>query len=237
MVAKTFSPKWKGMTHHDVSVQWWKSYFLYSLPEMVTSNTKRQQQIKQVFHALRKHETVGIHVSCDMYDDVPINSYPLPEDYVLEGHIVKCSNYPNSNEVSDFDPFNSNFDGTMSQVTDINTDIDGEDENNIFAFVSDNIQSTIERTKTEKTFFSQLKPNFTEAVNWITCQEEVDDFAKIMDEFISNLKQKYCSDEKRTTDDHHTYVSSNLPLETSKKHHGCDGWKTKSRRTNASVLI
>ena len=131
-VAQTFSPKWKGMTHHDISVRWWKSYFLYSLPETVTTDRNKQQQIKQVFHALRKHESVGIHITREMYSNIDIQSHPLPDTYKEEGHVVKCKNYPDSNEVSDFDPFHSNLDGTMSQVTDVNTQMESDDEDNIF---------------------------------------------------------------------------------------------------------
>ena len=223
-VAQTFSPKWKGMTHHDISVRWWKSYFLYSLPETVTTDRNKQQQIKQVFHALRKHESVGIHITREMYSNIDIQPHPLPDTYKQEGHVVKCKNYPDSNEVSDFDPFHSNLDGTMSQVTDVNTQMESDDEDNIFAFVSDNINSTIQNTKKENSFFSQLKPNFTEAVNWIRSQDEVDAFATVIDKFVSDLKEKYQT-EGNDTNREHTYVSSNLPIETCKKHHGCDGWK------------
>ena len=113
-VARIFHPKWKGMTHYDVSVRWWKSYFLYSLPETVTTDHIRQQQIKQVLYVLRKHKSVGIHITEDMYTDTYIQSYPIPGKYVREGHVIKCTNYPDSNKVADFDPFHSNLDGTMS---------------------------------------------------------------------------------------------------------------------------
>ena len=142
-VAQTFSPYWKGMTHHDVSVRWWKSYFLYSLPETVTTDCNKQQQIKQIFHALRKHESIGIHITREMYIYIDIQQHPLPDTYKQEGHVVKCKTYPDSNEVLDFDPFHSNLNGTISQVTDVNTQMESDDEDNIFAFVSDNINTTL----------------------------------------------------------------------------------------------
>ena len=61
VVAQTFIPKWKGMTHHDVLV--WTCYFLYSLPGIVTSDFTKQQKFKQVFHTLRRYELIDIHVS------------------------------------------------------------------------------------------------------------------------------------------------------------------------------
>ena len=42
-----------------------------------------------------------------------------------------------------------------------------------------------------KSFYAQLKLNFTEAVNWINTQNEVEEFAKIMDNFVSSIKEKY----------------------------------------------
>ena len=31
VVTETFKPLWKEITHNDVSVQWWKKYYLFSL--------------------------------------------------------------------------------------------------------------------------------------------------------------------------------------------------------------
>ncbi len=120
----------------------------------------------------------------------------------------------------------------MSQVTDINTILedDYENDNSIFAFVTDNIYIKVsEGNKTSKSFYSQLKPNFTETVNWITTQEEVDQFAKLMDNFLSGFKKKY-KEEKTKTCKTHNYVSSNLPIKTARKHHGCNGWKQLKKR-------
>ena len=69
----------------------------------------------------------------------------------------------------------------MSQVTDVNILMESDEDKNIFAFVSNNINTTIQHTKKENFFFSQLKPNFTEAVNWIRSQDKVDSFATLID--------------------------------------------------------
>ena len=85
-----------------------------------------------------------------MYQTQTIHEGPLPDEYIEEPHVVQCMNYPSSNRVPDFDPFNSNFDGTMSQLTDINTQIsedEDEEEDDVFAFINDNIKTTIENDK------------------------------------------------------------------------------------------
>ena len=193
VVAKSFQPHWKYITHNDVSVHWWKAYYLFSLPETIIPNRVKQLQIKQVFRTLRNNETVGIHVRRSAYTNQQIHDGPIPEEFQLIHHAVKCTNYPDSNKVPDFDPFNSNFDGTMSQVTDINTqlsDADNENEDEIFAFVSENVQQSIRNDKKNKSFYSQLKPNFSEAVNWINTQEEADKLAKCLDDFVSYVKNR-----------------------------------------------
>ena len=66
-------------------------------------------------------------------------------------------NYPNANRVPNFNPFNSNFDGTTSQLTDINTQIsedEGKEEDGVFAFVADNIKSTIENDDKNISYYS-----------------------------------------------------------------------------------
>ena len=118
----------------------------------------------------------------------------------------------------------------MSQVTEINTQLSDEDDpndGNVFAIVTENIQQSIKNDAKTKSFFAQLKPNFTEAVNWINNQEEVEEFAKLMDNFVSSIKQKYNQNNENGAT--HTYVSSNLPIEKSRKHHGCEGWKQNKR--------
>ena len=52
---------------------------------------------------------------------------------------IQCRNYPNSDEKEDFDPFHSNLDATLSQITDINTHFPSDDEDDIFDFVLDNV--------------------------------------------------------------------------------------------------
>lgn len=81
------------------------------------------------------------------YINQNIHDGHIPEEYNLLHHVIQCTNYPDSNKVSDFDPFNSNLDETMSQVTDINTQLldnqndenNENDDGNVFAFVAKNI--------------------------------------------------------------------------------------------------
>ena len=93
---------------------------------------------------------------------------------------MKCTNYPDSKEVNDFDPFSSNVDGTLSEVTRIGTQMStGKDNDDIvLQFVKGNSNADLDNSK-EKPYYSQQKPNFTKTVNWISTQDEVDELKKI----------------------------------------------------------
>ena len=72
-----------------------------------------------------------------------------------------------------------------------------------------------------------MKPNFFEAINWITTQDRVEEFAKLMDSVVSSIKQKYNQTNERSLSQ--KYISSDLKLERSGKHHGYDEWKQKRK--------
>ena len=127
-----------------------KSYYLYSLPEnfLPDQDCQKKQTNKQVFHLLRKHEVVGIHVKKEWYNNTTTTKSPLPPEYLETEHVVKCTNYPNSNEVDDFDPFLSTLDSTLSQVTKIGTEMDEHNDNAILQFLSNNVTATISQNNT-----------------------------------------------------------------------------------------
>ena len=74
VVAETFKPLWKEITHNNVSVQLWKKYYLFSHLDKVIPNTVKQRRIKQVFQALCKHEIVGIHIKESYFQHIPIDT-------------------------------------------------------------------------------------------------------------------------------------------------------------------
>ena len=152
----------------------------------------------------------------------------MPPEYVELEHVVKCFNYPNSNKVDDFDPFLSTLDSTLSQVTEIGTQMEEENDDAVLEFVSQNVTATVTQQNTDNSFYSQLKPNFSEAVNWITSQEDVEKLKSLFDRFVSEMKKVHTDKHQATSSQQ--YVSSNMPIETSKKHHGCSGFTQRKRR-------
>ena len=150
VVSETFKPHWKQVVYHDISVRWWTKYYLFCLPEKIIPDYNKQRKIRKVFQTLRRHELVGIHVRSSDFSHIPIQNDPVPHEYNKFPHIVKCGNYPDSDEMEDFDPFHSNLDSTMSQITDINTQITSDDDEDIFDFVSDNVSTSSDTKKIQK---------------------------------------------------------------------------------------
>ena len=165
-----------------------------------------------MFQSLRKHEVVGIHIKKEWYGHILLTESPLLSDYLDKGHFIQCANYPDSSEVHDFDPFLSTLDSTLSQVTEIGTELEEENDNAVLQFVSDNVTATITQNNYENSFFSQLKPNFSEAIIWITSQDDVERLKRLFDNFISEMKNLHSV--KHPVSNNQEYVSSNMPIET-----------------------
>ena len=131
-------------------------------------------------------------------------------------------NYSDSDKVMDFDPYNSNLDGSTSQITEIGTQLSDEDDDAVTDFINANVNETVNSNGTKKSYYSQLQPNFVEAVNWVTNQQDADELKCLLDKFISDVKSKYQNEHPVNQDQ--IYVSSNMPIETARQHHGCTGW-------------
>ena len=144
-----------------------------------------------MFRSIRRHEVVCIHIHTKWYADIPIHSLPLPEEYQQPDHVVRCMNYPNSDKVNNFDPYNSNLDGTTFQITEIGTQLSDEDANAVSEFINANVNETINSPDTKKSYYSQLQPNFVETINWVTNQQDVHELKGMFDKFISYVKSRY----------------------------------------------
>ena len=83
-----------------------------------------------------------------------------------------------------------------------------------------------------------MKPNFTHAVNWQSTEQVVDKFATIMDSFVSEIKKRDLGKHKKSLS-HTNYVSSNLPIQKSKKNIMVvmDGNSHIERNGNSSMCI
>ena len=91
-----------------------------------------------------------------------------------------------------------------------------------------NVNETINSPDPTKSYYSQLQPNFVEDVNWVTNQQDVDELKCLFDKFISDVKSRY--QQVHPVNQDQIYISSNMPVETSKKHHGCTGWSESRKR-------
>ena len=88
---------------------------------------------------------------------------------------------------------------------------------------------------TTTNYYSHLKPNFNEAINWICNQEEADKLSNILDEFVSSMKEKYVSGSAIIKNQ--TYILSNIPIKTANKHQGCCSWKWNSPQKKEKEIM
>jgi len=230
-VANTFiSDKWNGISHNDVSVVWWKSYYLYSLPEKVDINKNKQEKIKQIFHMLREKEKMGITIPVEVFDNLETEIVPieqLPELFKEPPpHVVMCYNYPNSDKMHDFDPFALILDGSMTQLTENEVQLTLPDEEDLFMYVNQNLEESSNENHKSGSFYSQMLPSFREASNWVMAEEDVSTFNEMISKFVGKMKTKHRGDNSSSNDSNHVYISSNVPCEKAKSHHGCDGWRS-----------
>ena len=72
-----------------------------------------------------------------------------------------------------------------------------------------------------------MLPSSREAANMVRSNEAIQKFHVMMASFIGDLKEEYNIQDQNPN---HTYISSNVPCETTTKHHGCNGYKKRKKR-------
>ena len=73
-----------------------------------------------------------------------------------------------------------------------------------------------------------LIPTFVEAINCVTNQQDVDELKDMFDKFISDVKSRY--QQVHPVNQDQVYISSNMPVETAKQHHGYNRWSESRKR-------
>jgi len=96
----------------------------------------------------------------------------------------------------------------------------------VFQFVDDQLGNLImEGNNMKKSFYNRMMPSFKEAANWVTDDTDVTCFNAVIAEFIRKKYKNYESDNRLK--EIRVYISSNIPCETTKQHHGCNGFGRK----------
>ena len=120
----------------------------------------------------------------------------------------------------------SNIDPTMSQITEINETLTRSEEEEVFQFVDDQLETIIvEENNMKKSYYNRLMPSFKEAANWVSDDTDISCFNALIAEFIGKMKAKH--EPEKQLKENHVYISSNIPCETAHRHHGCNGFTKK----------
>ena len=95
-VASTMSPHWEYPTHRDVSVLWWKSYLKNVKREYTEDET--HTTIERIFRKVQEEEIVGLNVNKSWFENSQIHLGTIPDEFKSDLNIIKCLNYPNSDD-------------------------------------------------------------------------------------------------------------------------------------------
>ena len=172
-----------------------------------------------MFRRLQHNEIVGLNVKQSWFEQASIHVGPLPEEFQSDPNVVKCLNYPNSNDPR-CDDYHSNSMDMFGfvQICSQPRDDSDYDDNESIVFPS---LITNEESKRRKTAYAQCIAHFKETMDWIGSvgtQQEIDKVRIFLNEITGEMKRK-----STNTVDTSNYISSNSPCETMRTHHGANG--------------
>ena len=159
--------------------------------------------------------------------DLPIHEGNIPDEFAENEHIVKCLNYPNSDDPSCSDFVHNNMDifgfVQICSQTQEESDMDEIDGTINFPDLNSDIN-----TQNLKSAYAKCIPHFKEAMDWIGSVGNTEDISKVckfLNEITGEMKSRI-----NVTNDSSKYVSSNIPCETMKNHHGANGRNSIKRK-------
>ena len=192
-VSNIFPKSWSGISHHDISVFWWKIYYQFSLPDKIIDDVENQQCIKDILYTLLQKEDIGIKIlqALNSILSIPIhNEINLPKELIVKGlFIVKCYNYLDSDADFEFDPTTNilEVDPGLSLTTKTIDFLTPPVENDIFSFVHNNLNDI--SISHNKNYYDEMLPSFREAANMVNSDEDVQNFHKMIASFVGELKK------------------------------------------------
>jgi len=69
--------------------------------------------------------------------------------------------------MSDFDPFGSMLDPSITQITEGEDTLTDPNEVDLFMYIHQNMENTISANVNKTSFYSQMLPSFREVSNWL----------------------------------------------------------------------
>ena len=81
-------------------------------------------------------------------------------DYFMDvpQHVISCYNYPDSNGMSDFNPYGSMIDPSITQITEGEDTLTDRNEDDLFMYIHQNMDNTISAKVKMTSFYSQMFP-------------------------------------------------------------------------------
>ena len=213
-------PGWKGCTHNDFSVVWWKQY------EFLTKENHKEesQDLSKALSILRCKEVCGIRLNPQDFEKCAIYSGDLPNEFKYDSMNPVCANFKSLK----FDPEEDMEQPVgLTQISNITFDDNSEDfwfdEESIDRQLTDNPPDKIEP-------YSFLISAFRDMCNNLEGNCTFNDLVLIrsfLNEQTLRIKQKFYEGKKglHLNEDLNkgpcgTLISSNVPNSKRKRTHG-----------------
>ena len=177
-------------SHRDVSVLWWKAYLKSAIQTTVVEQD-HSNTITRMFKKLQEEEkeAVGINVDASWFQKIPIHQENISEEYKSDSNVVKCLNYPNSNDPKCSAFYSNNMDmfGFVQICSQQQDDTNNKEEDSI----SFPPLESHEESCRKKFAYSQCVAHFKETMDWIGSvgsQEDVDKVRLFLNEMTGTMK-------------------------------------------------
>ena len=205
------SKKWKGPSHHDYSVIWWKKYAYFANLQKPLNN--QEFELCNALKILRLKEICGIKIGLSNFNECPIHNEEIPSRFLITTELPACINYNNALK----EPIDAP--AGLSQISNVE-DLCVED-NIQFDLMLDNTSSTAHKTFQRTSPYNYLITSFRELCSYLegNCTEK--DLIRIKKFFLDEtclLKKQHLVGQSMHPKGR--YVSSNVDSSKRKRTHG-----------------
>ena len=216
---------YKGPSHHDLSVVWWKKFYNHTLLEI--KERPCENDLSKYVLLLRSKELCGIHIDGKTISQAPIHNGALPAPYFYDPSSPRCINYT----LDAYDLLLDPIPAGLSQVSNVSNNLFENDEELLQNFMNNDavIAETIEQNPQNGSImdvYPRLIASFKELCNIYrgNCTEDdITEMKSILLKKIAEMKARVFQENKGLSQDDvplGNIVSSNVPCSKRRKTHG-----------------
>ena len=231
-------PNYTGISHHDVSVSWWKLYHLMIFECTNTDTDDSSFSFRRFLKLLlyiKQHEQIGIAVPKHFIDELQPSSGVIEEFFCHKEGKMYCWNYSDDQlEAFNSTPNTIDFDDCPPGLSQTSVIHNVEDDNDILPNIFQNVDGIPLAHETAEAChvrnpYGFLKPYFTQMIDSLEGNCTMEELVNVKNTIlqITNAKRRAINDSRKNNGDGEPsttkrtrYMSSNVVSETKRKTHG-----------------